>query len=94
MTQWIHRTMQRAVDADIRLTDDERQLLAEERPHTRAECVDGPRPCPWLGCRYGVGLDVTERAGNVEEHPSGWGVCALDVAEKSTRSSKWDSYWV
>jgi len=27
------------------------------RPKTRAECVDGPRPCPWIGCRYHLLFD-------------------------------------
>jgi hypothetical protein len=26
------------------------------RPGARAECVDGPRPCPWYGCRHHLGL--------------------------------------
>jgi hypothetical protein len=26
------------------------ELLA--RPRTRAECVDGPRPCPWVSCEH------------------------------------------
>src|SRR5581483_1287305 len=28
------------------------------RPRTRGECVDGPRPCPWVGCRHHLALDV------------------------------------
>jgi Sigma-70, region 4 len=26
---------------------------------TRGDCVDGPRPCPWVGCKYSLFLDVT-----------------------------------
>lgn len=29
------------------------------RPRTRAECVDVPRPCPFVGCRYNTYLDVS-----------------------------------
>lgn len=29
-----------------------------ERPRTRADCVNGPRPCPWIGCRYHLASDV------------------------------------
>ena len=29
-----------------------------ERPQTRAECIDGPRPCPWISCRYHLLIDV------------------------------------
>ena len=34
-------------------------------PLTRADCVDGPRPCPWARCRHAL--------------PAG--VCSLDLAE-------------
>lgn len=30
------------------------------RPRTRADCVDGLRPCPFVGCRYNLGADVSE----------------------------------
>jgi hypothetical protein len=33
---------------------------SRKRPKTRADCVDGPRPCPWVGCKYHIGLDVSE----------------------------------
>lgn len=23
-----------------------------ERPRTRGDCKDGPRPCPWISCRH------------------------------------------
>jgi hypothetical protein len=35
------------------------------RPQTRGDCVDGPRPCPWVGCRYSLFLDVT-KAGSLK----------------------------
>ena len=31
---------------------------AAARPRTRADCLDGPRPCPWVGCRYHLWADV------------------------------------
>lgn len=31
------------------------------RPRTRADCVDGPRPCPFVGCRYHLLLDVNHK---------------------------------
>lgn len=27
-------------------------------PRTRGECIDGPRPCPWVSCKYHLFLDV------------------------------------
>lgn len=31
-----------------------------KRPTCRAECVDGPRPCPWVSCRHNMLLDRAE----------------------------------
>src|SRR5512146_49766 len=39
------------------------------RPRVRAECVNGPRPCPWTSCRHHLGDDARES-------------CALDVADR------------
>lgn len=64
-------------------------------PRTRGDCVDGPRPCPYVRCRYHLWLNVTEPHWN---SPSGkpqrpttldarWlesplpPSCALDVAD-------------
>ena len=61
-----------------------------DRPRTRAECEDGPRPCPWVGCGYNLYLDVNESRGTLKlnfpdrepgQMPS-VGSCALDVAER------------
>jgi hypothetical protein len=60
----------RPVRAVVRLPVLERQvqvgrLLYPEathlpRPRTRADCIDGPRPCPYVGCRHNLHLDVTQ----------------------------------
>ena len=67
--------------------DDEEIPSDVKRPKTRGDCVAGPRPCPWVGCRHSLYLDVTE-SGSIrltfpdlevdELHES----CALDVAER------------
>ena len=52
------------------------------RPTTRADCREGPRPCPWYGCRYHLGCDVTA-TGQVRLRDLGDGdTCVLDVAER------------
>ena len=33
------------------------------RPKTRGECRDGPRPCPWVGCRHHLYLEVSAVGG-------------------------------
>ncbi len=58
----------------------------ERRPKTRADCVDGPRPCPWVSCRYNLFLDVLQSSSlklnfpDLEPHELGTS-CALDVAD-------------
>jgi hypothetical protein len=67
---------------------------ASERPKTRGDCVDGPRPCPWVSCRHNNYLDEKQSgptAGravilnfpDIEPHevpPER--SCALDIADK------------
>ena len=33
------------------------------RPKTRADCVNVPRPCPYVSCRYNLYLDIDEESG-------------------------------
>lgn len=56
------------------------------RPRTRLECLDGPRPCPWVGCRHHLYLNVTARGELHVEFPGRepWELkqtCSLDVAD-------------
>lgn len=66
-----------------------------QRPKTRADCINGPRPCPWVGCRYHLFLEIRQGGqGNGKlyfrwpgkelnecEH-----TCALDLAEEPLTS--------
>lgn len=75
--------------------------LQDERPKTRADCQPGGsnqhRPCPWVGCRHHLALEVSEDYGTIRPNFEGVldgrkrplgdmsGVpetCALDVAER------------
>lgn len=56
-------------------------------PRTRGECRDGPRPCPFVRCRFHLAADVTP-AGSIKinfpdrdptDIPE---TCALDVADR------------
>jgi hypothetical protein len=66
------------------------------RPQTRGECIDGPRPCPYVGCRYHLFLDVYRAGGlqlnfgteNVDILKKVDHTCALDVADARTCSSE------
>lgn len=69
------------------------ELLAdpvdESRPITRGDCVGGERPCPFVGCKYHLFLDVNETNGSIKFN-YGHGTepedllesCALDVADR------------
>lgn len=55
-------------------------------PKTRAECIDGPRPCPWTTCRHHLAIDVTRHGGLRITWPElqineVLYCCALDVAD-------------
>jgi len=34
------------------------EKLSVPRPRTRRDCIDGPRPCPWAGCKYHLLVDI------------------------------------
>ncbi len=78
-----------------RLTGDvdpeESALISEldgSRPKTRADCVNSPRPCMFVSCKYNLYLDVNPETGSIKlNFPDKeiWELpysCALDVAEK------------
>jgi hypothetical protein len=45
----------------------EEDLVSSLRPRTRAECKDGPRPCPWIGCRHHLAITVHPERGSIKE---------------------------
>lgn len=57
-----------------------------QRPKTRGNCFGGPRPCPYVACRYHTYLDVTPAGSLVINRPDVdvsemTASCALDVAD-------------
>ncbi len=71
------------------LTDEDRLELRVLRPRTRGDCVDGPRPCPWVSCRSHLYLEVAQGTGSLMfHHQNKWPweleeTCALDVADRA-----------
>jgi hypothetical protein len=41
------------------------------QPLTRADCLDGPRPCPWNTCRYHLDAAPSCALDIVDQHPNG-----------------------
>jgi hypothetical protein len=78
-------------------------VLAQEwqRPKTRGDCEDGPRPCPWVSCRHHLALDVTLRGDLHKSWPfdesnaeavadallDRKATCSLDVAEQGDHTA-------
>lgn len=79
-----------------RTTKAERRLIRADvaddfpdigRPKTRGDCAGGPRPCPWVACRYHLYVDVRPNGSLRLPFPElePWDLpetCALDVAER------------
>ncbi len=78
-----------------RLTREELRLGAlmfppvdDQRPKTRAECVEELRPCPWVACKFHLYLDVNPETGSIKiNFPDlePWDMkdtCSLDVAQR------------
>ncbi len=36
-----------------------------KRPTNRSQCIGRPRPCPWVGCKHNLMLDVRSEAGSL-----------------------------
>ncbi len=59
-----------------------------DKPRTRAECVEGPRPCPFVSCKHHLFVDVSPRTGAIKLNFPDlevWDLaesCALDVADR------------
>jgi hypothetical protein len=81
--------------APKRLTRDEKRLAQElvypddvERPQTREECLNMPRPCPFVSCEHHLYLDVNPDSGAIKlnfPHLEVWEMaetCSLDVADR------------
>lgn len=59
-----------------------------QRPATRGECANGPRPCPFVSCRHHLYLDVSSSTGAIKLNFPDLEVwemkesCSLDVADR------------
>ena len=73
--------------------DPELQALMTEldatQPKTRGDCAEGPRPCPYVSCKYNLFVDVNPKTGSVKmnfpdkELEELSDTCALDVADRA-----------
>ena len=61
------------------------------KPRRRSDCAHGPRPCPWVSCRYNLYLDIREdgklKLNFPDKEPDEVSAsCALDLAEDGPRT--------
>lgn len=68
--------------------EDEGEPLVDipQRPRTRGECEEGPRPCPWISCKYHLYASITPDGDLIIHHPTKEPdelehTCTLDLAE-------------
>ena len=84
--QFRQQSAQGGVDPELKALMVE---LDASRPKTRADCEGGPRPCPYVSCKYNLYVDVNPKTGSVKMNfpdKELWEVadtCALDVADRS-----------
>ncbi|MBN1947120.1 MAG: hypothetical protein JW797_15700 [Bradymonadales bacterium] len=78
----------RLTKEEVRQVDQTLGEFASLRPTTRKDCRNGPRPCPFVSCKFHLYLDVHPETGSIKlnfpdlevwEMPE---TCALDVAER------------
>lgn len=65
-----------------------RAALDHLRPRDREQCKEGPRPCPYVSCKFHLYLDVHPETGSIKLNFPDLEVwemaetCALDVADR------------
>ena len=80
--------LKRLTKEEIRIGREVFPPIPYRRPMTRAECEDGPRPCPYVSCKHHLYLDVNPETGSIKlnfPHLEPWQMvesCSLDVAER------------
>jgi hypothetical protein len=58
------------------------------KPKTRSQCIDGPRPCPYVSCKQHLFMDISSKTGAIKMNFPDldlWEMgesCALDVADR------------
>ena len=80
--------MKRLTKEEIRQGAELLPFMVADKPCTREACKSGPRPCPYVSCKYHLYLDVNPETGSIKlnfPHLDVWEMndtCALDVAER------------
>ncbi len=80
----LKRLTRQEIQDGIELAD----MIGYDRPKSRLECINGPRPCPFVACKHHLYLDVNPDTGSIKlnfpDVPV-WEMretCALDIADR------------
>jgi len=63
----------------------DKTFALHDRPRTRGDCQDQPRPCPWVSCQHHLAIDVTDIGTLmvIKNWDDGRPTCSIDVAEQT-----------
>ena len=81
-------TSRRLSKEEVRKAEMIRAAFESFRPKARSDCKTGPRPCPFVSCKYHLYLDVHPETGSIKINFPDLEVwemaetCALDVADR------------
>ncbi len=84
----VRRMAKRELEIERRVSLRLAEAPGRDRPHTRGDCIDAPRPCPYVGCKWNLYLDVNPANGSIklvfpDLTPDELAeTCALDVADR------------
>ncbi len=73
---------------ELREAEEVISKVEDLRPRDRGQCKTGPRPCPWVSCKFHLYLDVNPETGSIKLNFPDLEVwemaetCALDVADR------------
>lgn len=73
---------------ELREAEEVIRRVEDLRPQDRGACKSGPRPCPWVSCKFHLYLDVNPETGSIKLNFPDLEVwemaetCALDVADR------------
>lgn len=64
-----------------------------DKPKKRSDCKNGPRPCPWVGCKWNMALDVTSSGSIVGPRRPGGGISNSPLRVNPRKWSECDRKW-
>lgn len=81
------------------------RTVSDDRPRNRLDCADEDRPCPFVGCRFHLAIEVNEETGTMtsplmhrglkqrddEDYAEAWMGAVADAIQFMPYSCAWDA---